>query len=194
MPDIPNAIRERIAARVAEGFESRDAVITNTAEVVHDDFGRDDLRPEIERITDELLAAHRQEQRHWPGRTDCDRLDEAFESLEGEGVVARQHFSCCSTCGHVDIWEEINAAREGRAGSASAIRGYVFYHVQNTERACTSGHLYLSFGAVEKGNDKMTAVGGRIARALRAAGLTVEWSGRPDECVQVVGLDWKRRR
>ena len=73
---------------------------------------RDDVLAEVERVTAELLAAHRAEQAGWESPTDCDRLDEAFATLNRLGIVARQDFSCCTPCGHKDIWQEIARRRK----------------------------------------------------------------------------------
>ncbi len=86
-------LRERIAAAVAEGFSTRDEIAEDFAELAEADYGRDDLDPVIDRLTDEAIEAHRIRQSQWTGPTDCDRLDAAFADLEEHGVVARQHFT-----------------------------------------------------------------------------------------------------
>ena len=48
----------------------------------------------------------------WPAETDCDRLDKAFADLEQHGIVARQNFSDCGTCGVAEIPAEIDAAKK----------------------------------------------------------------------------------
>ena len=32
------------------------------------------------------------------------------EPLEAEGVIARQNFTCCGSCGAIEIWDEIEEA------------------------------------------------------------------------------------
>ena len=71
-------LREFIAAHVWEGFDSADDIVENATNYAYETLGRDDLQPDVERITAELIAAHRAEQAGWEGPTDCDRLDEAF--------------------------------------------------------------------------------------------------------------------
>jgi hypothetical protein len=144
---------------------------------------------EAERFLRETLADHFQAQTAWPDRTDCDRLDEAFAVLEARGIICRQDFTCCGTCGHSEIGDEIAAAEE----AGGTVRGYAFYHMQDTESAVDGGGLYLKYGAVAAGEATGVAVGRELAEVLTAHGLTTEWDGTLAQCV-AVKLDWKRRR
>ena len=188
MIDTLDEIRRLIDRRVAGGFDGRGAILEDAKDYARDAKleGQDDA---ITRHLDDALACHRREQESWTRPTDCDRLDAAFAALEAEGIVARQHFSCCSTCGHVDVGGEIRAASQQRP-----VDGYVFYHVQNTESAAESGTLYLSYGATKKGDEPAVAVARRIVAAIERSGLKTEWNGRADTCVVVSGMDWKRWR
>jgi hypothetical protein len=189
MACIPEGVQSFIASRIEEGFDSGEQIIEDAAEHARDEHGLDDLEPQIERITAELLAEHRQEQSGWIGPTDCDKLDAAFDDLEEAGIVARQNFSCCSNCGHGEIWGEIEETQAERK-----VTGYVFYHMQDTEGVCSSGSLYLKFGAVAKSEKAMTGVGRKIVRALTKQGLHAVWNGDPGRCVEVHRLQWRRRR
>jgi len=91
--DILTELRGRIGSAVAEGFDTRDQIIENMTEYAVEEYGRDDFAGTISRITDELLRDHAREESRWEGQTDCDRLDAAFEGLNRDGVVARQHFT-----------------------------------------------------------------------------------------------------
>ena len=83
-------LREFIAHRVHEGFESAHEIIENAQNLSNEKYGRDDLLPEIKRLTAEALAAHQAEQAGWGPTTDCDRLGSAFGALNAQGIVARQ--------------------------------------------------------------------------------------------------------
>lgn len=129
------------------------------------------------------------EQAEWPTVTDCDRLDNAFAELKADGIICRQHFSCCGSCGSVEIWDEIAAAQEvGRA-----VRGYAFYHVQDTEAAVGGHGLYLNYGAVEDGEAAVLSVARKIVAALERHGLRTNWNGQWARRIGVA-LDWKHRR
>lgn len=189
--DLLDTLRTVVREAVVAGFDPPDEIAQRAAECAADgtDFEPGDLLDTAERLTAEALAAHLHEQDGWPDVTDCDRLDAAFEALEAAGVVARQNFSCCGTCGHADIGEEIAAAEE----AGRAVRGYTFYHVQNTEAAVEGGGLYLAYGAVEDGEAGAEAVAAEVVSTLAAHGLKPEWNGSARQCV-FVPLVWQRRR
>src|SRR5947209_17663635 len=106
MKNTTQELRDRIAYRIREGFESEAEILENA--LTYDLRGIPDGtvgRPEVERLVAELLAAQRAEQAAWEGPNDCDRPDQAFSVLNRHGIVARQNLSCCSSFIHNDIWE-----------------------------------------------------------------------------------------
>jgi hypothetical protein len=185
---ILDELRKVIARQIREGFDSEGAVIEFASEYASDQ-GRADLGSAIERVTAELFAKHRAEQLQWDGPTDCDKLDAAFTRLEERGIIARQHFTCCSTCGEAEIGAEIQEANRSHP-----VVGYVFYHMQDTECAAACGSLYLKYGSVTCDLPGAAEIGKAIAEELEAAGLKFEWVGDAKKAIQVVDLDWKRRR
>jgi hypothetical protein len=178
-----------ITRRVREGFDDEALIIDDAVKYAREQHGQEDLRPQLGRFTTDLIAAHREVQSSWETPTDCDKLDEAFAELEWRGIVARQNFTCCSNCGHDEIWGEIK-----QAGQTHEVKGYAFYHMQDTERACEGGELYLKYGSTARGEENVAEVGRAIVEELRRVGLQVEWNGRSDTAVHVIGIDWKRRR
>jgi hypothetical protein len=182
-------LRDSIRRDVASGFYDEDAVLTHAVDSFEDDFDPAVLRAQAQRLLREALADHKRDERSWPDRTDCDRLDDAFESLERKGVISRQHFTCCGTCGSTEIWDEIDAVQ--KAGRPT--RGYTFYHMQDTESAADGGGLYLNYGACEEGEDAALEVARDIVTQLEAHGLRTEWDGSWSQRI-AVSLDWKRRR
>jgi hypothetical protein len=181
--------RERIAAAVAEGFSARDDLIGRFAEDAQDESGEEDLEPLVTRLVDAALAAHHRKQARWKGPTDCDRLDQAFAALEAAGIVARQNFTCCSTCGHYEIGDEIKAAKRKKR----PVAGYAFYHMQDTESAVGGYGVFIKYDTLTDDPEKKAAVGRRIVEAVEQAGLTAEWNGDPDTAV-LVKLNWRKRR
>jgi hypothetical protein len=182
-------LREFISYRVKEGFESEQVIHENATAYAQETYGRDDLRSEIERIIADRLAAHRREQSRWELPTDCDRLYEAFASMNRLGIVARQDFSCCNNCGHKDIWDEIVQAEE-----TQLVEGYVFYHFQFTERAIETGQLLLAYGSVFDEDGSLARVANTIVRELRQAGLDARWDGSANSPIVIEGMVWRRRR
>jgi hypothetical protein len=182
-------LRSFIAYRIREGFESAHEIVENARNYALETHGRDDLQPAAKRIALELLAAHRAEQAGWEPPTDCDRLDEAFASLNRQGIVARQDFSCCTSCGHADIWDEIEKVEEQQP-----VEGYAFYHWQCTERAIESGQLLLAYGCLEDDPAALARVANKVVAELRRVGLDAKWQGSGGHPIVVDGLVWRRRR
>jgi hypothetical protein len=184
-------LRDFIRIQVAAGYAPLAIVVEEAVDV----FSDTSLPPEAVRtaawsLAEEAVAAHHAEQAQWPAVTDCDRLDAAFATLEATGIVARQHFSCCGTCGATQIIDEMDRiAKDGQP-----VRGYTFFHVQDTEHAVDGEGLYLSYGAADH-RDRQAAVeiGHEVVAALRAQGLQPTWNGRH---AHRIGLPmvWRRRR
>ncbi|HEU4968451.1 DUF6891 domain-containing protein [Sphingomonas sp.] len=147
------------------------------------------MRKEAQRLLRDALAEHSMAQRNWPDRTDCDRLDDAFAALEADGIISRQNFTCCGTCGSAEIWDEMKAIEE----AGGAVRGYAFYHMQDTESAAEGHGLYLNYGACEEGEHAALAIARDIVAHLEDHGLDCHWNGEWGKRI-AVALDWKRRR
>lgn len=188
-PDAVADLRAQVQRDLASGFYDEDQILKSAAEVFADEIDPATLRAAAQGALKTALAERRSAQRAWPAVTDCDRLDAAFAALEIQGVVARQNFSCCGTCGASEIWDEI-AAFEKAGGRA---RGYAFYHVQDTDSAVQGHGLYLNYGAVEEGEAAALSVAHEIVADLEAHGLTTRWDGSWNQRIGV-DLDWKRRR
>jgi hypothetical protein len=189
MAEAPEDLREFIAHRVREGFESAHEIVENAHDWASDKYERDDLLPEIKRLTAELVAAHQAEQVGWGPTTDCDRLDQAFAALNRQGIVARQDFSCCNNCGFTEIWDEVEEAE-----MQHPVEGYVFYHLQFTERAIKTGQLLMAYGCLDEDPEALQRVGNKIVSELRRAGLNASWGRTVGHPIVVEGMVWGRRR
>lgn len=186
-------IRAFIARRVAEGFDSEEEIVEDTIECFSDELGEsDELNNMVAELARELMKEHQQNELSWKGDTDCDKLDRAFSELEDSGIVARQNFTCCQTCGHAEIWEEIESARQDEREVKPT--GYVFYHMQDTERAVDDGMLYLAYGAADNTDDMAIRTAQKISEILRKHGLSVSWNGSLDKRIEVDKMTWRRRR
>lgn len=93
---------------------------------------------QADRAFDAVLAARRAQQAAW-GPDDVLPLTAAFDALAEAGIVAREHFSCCGTCGSAEIGGERDDTRTWR--------GYVYYHQQDTESLISSRSTYVGYGA-----------------------------------------------
>ncbi|MGV8038754.1 MAG: hypothetical protein AB2L07_01255 [Thermoanaerobaculaceae bacterium] len=174
--------------RVAAGFDSRAAISDAAHEMAEDEYPSLDLGAHIPAIVDQALSEHAAEEASWTTVTDCDRLDTAFRLMEERGVVARQNFACCQTCGHAEIGDEISKTQALRK-----VVGYTFYHMQDTDRAAEGGGLYLAYGSLADTKEHALAVGNTVVACLREAGLQPIWDNDAAKRIYVP-LDWKRRR
>ncbi len=147
------------------------------------------LRPIVNIIASGLLEQHMKLQASWPQTTDCDRLDLAFAELENNGIICRQDFADCLTCGYAEIWDEVKKVKR----TGKTVRGFTFFHQQDTEHAVLDGGIHLGYGSLLDDEKADLAIAGEVVDALRRHGLRVEWA---DTIKQRIGvqLDWKRRR
>jgi hypothetical protein len=178
---------------VRAGFATRDEAVGEIIEVI----GHGDPTPELTQCSadavDRALVAHDHEERMW-GTTDNDRLGHAAMALEANGILFRQNFACCQNCGFAAVAAEVDAA----AASGQTVRGLVFFHWNDTERAVDGHGLGLSYTAVgdiepETYPAATLSIASELVDALRHEGLTPKWSGKLDQRVKVP-MRWQRRR
>lgn len=183
--DLIAEVRDLITREVKAGFASDEEIREQVLEVVSEEGEEpeDTLLDRIDDLIEKAVQARAREEAAWKGLTDCDRLDAAFAELEAAGIVCRQNWTCCQTCGLAEIGEEIEP------GS----RGYVFYHQQDTERVLEDGSLFLAYGACSDVKAEQLEVANEIARIIRENGLTVEWDGSLEKRI-MVKAEWKKRR
>lgn len=182
-------LRGCIRRDVAAGFRGEEEIRTGALDMLADEYDSEELKPYAEQMTREEMESHFREQLTWPKLTDCDRLDAAFADLERAGIVARQDFSCCMTCGSTEIHDEMRATSK----RGLHVRGYVFYHAQDTEAAVEGRGIYLGFGAAQAGEAAALEIASEIVATLLKHGLAAEWDGTWENRIGVQ-LDWKRRR
>lgn len=187
VPELPAEIRGPLEARVREllrGGYGSVRTLTETAEAY---LVKDGVRPvswaQARELVERLWLERVEEQRLWADVTDPDRLERAFAELDGRGITAREHFTCCRSCGMSEIYAD------GREDA----RGFVFFHLQGTESAAAGHGLTLYYGGFDDSAETTAAVGREVTAVLGGAGLTVEWDGSPDKAIELTGLDWRKR-
>ena len=72
-----------------------------------------------------------------------------------------------ANCGVAEIGGEVE--------DIGAQDGYVFYHMQDTERAVEGGGLYFNYGVFGGDETGSLAIGHRVVEALHAVGLKPDW-------------------
>ncbi|MFI0978591.1 DUF6891 domain-containing protein [Streptomyces sp. NPDC021093] len=194
IPELPDELRAEVEEYAAElvdgGYESR----TEIARDVHETYEDDGLSyPQTWLVVDRLWNARLAEQEEWEGRTDPERVGEAFAALGRAGITAREHFACCRACGLAEIGAAGAEGAESEGEGAGEARGFVFFHTQGTAVAVAGGGLSLYYGGFAKSPEVTAAVGREVVAALAEAGLTVEWDGSPDKSILLPELEWRKR-
>ena len=181
-------VRLYILQLLNEGVTPYEEIVFSVVDYFTGEYEEDLVTECAQRLVPLLYDARVEEQTMWPEETDCDRLDRVFTTLESMGVVARQDFTCCQTCGHSEIWDEMKEASKSRE-----VIGYTFYHHQDLERMADSGSCYLAFGACEDNDELKKKVAELICQALKEEGFKVDWEGSLDKRILIRDVDWKKR-
>jgi Domain of unknown function (DUF6891) len=181
-------IEKYIAEKWREGFLSQDEVLNLAADALEDEFPGSIAIGSLEASLQRAVRQLDTEQASWPPETDNDRLTGVFAKLDAAGIVAAENFSCCNNCGHGEMLGELELERLERS-----VRGYAFYHAQDTERAAQGGGLYIRFGADSEDEERNAMVGREIVSALVEGGFKPEWDGSSAHGI-FLPVTWQRRR
>ncbi|MGW2251656.1 DUF6891 domain-containing protein [Kitasatospora sp. NPDC001660] len=185
--DLPAAERrdleERLRLTLACGYTTRAGLAEEAEEYLVSPDRRPVSREQAEELADRLWLERVGEQTGWVGETDPERLARAFAALEADGITAREHFTCCRSCGEAEI---------GAAGADDA-RGFVYFHTRCTESAAEGRGLSLLYGGFDGSPLTTTAVGHEVAAALADAGLPAVWNGDPSTAIEIRPLSWRKR-
>jgi hypothetical protein len=73
------------------------------------------------------------------------------------------------------------------------VRGYAFFHEQDTEHAVEGKGLYLSYGSIRGNPLSEIIIGYKVVKTIRRHGLATKWNGNLLTRIHVQ-IDWKRRR
>jgi hypothetical protein len=127
---------------------------------------------------------------------DKSRLNALFRRLRKDGLMARQNFSCCMSCGCFEIATDYGDLRD--QGQGEALKGYVFYHKQDTDGLKRTGRLALRFGQLGcyrgekemkyKGPLTAEQVADLIVTACKDLKVKYEWNS---DVNTVIALDLK---
>ncbi len=195
--EIRREVIEKSNSILRQGFDTLASTREFVIDVLKFDLGEGTVSAILDEVLPLLWENFESEKKTWPDVTDCDRLDAAFEEMNEKGVMARHHWSCCGTCGACAMPTEFK--RLGGLWRGVPIVGYVFYHVQGTERAPTDNEIYLDYGtsnfdASKEEHQHLSCEVARITcQVLDAHGLKPEWAGTFDDSIRVP-LKWQRRQ
>ncbi len=179
-------LMEHAKSLIRGGYYSREDAINALDDWIQDDG----LNLSAKKIINAEIDSLKLDQVNWPAQTDYDRLHATMQQLENNGVVAREDFTCCGTCGTAEIGYEIETYNEGDKTAT----GYTFFHQQDTESAVGGYGLYLNYGTADKDgtDDDSIKIGHEIAKTFKDNGFEVDWDGDLRKRIHIA-LDWKRR-
>jgi hypothetical protein len=183
MSETDDYILQTIRTWVWSGFYSPDQVDEMIDDLLEEGSDETMLRAAV----GHEFAAKAAAERVWPPRTDCDRLNEAFASLQSLGVIALQNAGMTMSDGISDVSEVLHR------GGLDGVMGYCFYHGQDLERAVAGNGLMIAFGAINEGASEKAKVGRLVKDTLECHGFVVTWNGDPEMRLRIPDIDWKRR-
>lgn len=180
-------IRTHVRRMVRDGFTPLKEIAETVRASWKGDLKPTELRAVVEESFSSELNDFFREQNTWPKTTDCDCLDAAFEELEGSNILARQNYSCCGTCGVSEIMFEV----QKRLRKKQEVRGFTFYHAQDTESGADGHGIFLNYGG--DGPTESRKIAREIVRVLKKHGLRPKWNGDLNKRIELP-LKWQRRR
>jgi hypothetical protein len=108
-------------------------------------------------------------------------LTEAFKKLRKAGLIAKQNWCCCQTC--------------GIAALENTTKDFVFYHKQDSDVLAQYKECHLTWGIGDVKNcDKKkytVPLGNKICEILNSCeGVRAEWDGNPDKRIKLTVLKY----
>lgn len=206
--------RDRAPEYILPGFLERDEV----AEYLGEELDLDEDDPLVQSVIAEVWDKRKAEEVTWaPGSSDFERLDGAFDQLNGEGILALMDFSGDDRSGHIEIGAERTPREDaGEDDYPYEEWGYTFFHEQDSLRLLEDPpRLMLGFGSFvpltdtdpellaaaadgdEGAEDAIRAHGDhkvaeRVVEVLRDHGFTVDWEGDPTRRIEVKIHQWRK--
>ena len=183
MSDTEKYILETIKTCVWSGFYSPEDVQHVIDDILEADVNENMLRAAVAPEFGKKAEA----EARWPDETDCDRLDDAFESMNSEGIIGLQNAGYTMSDGMADVGEELQLRER------SGVKGYCFYHGQDLDRAVSGGGLVLAFGDLNDEQDARIKVGKLVRDIVERHGFDTEWDDDPETRINIPEIEWKRR-
>ena len=127
----------------------------------------------------------------WGTPTDCDRLNDAFDELWAQNIIALQAVGDMYFDGMEDVqhyW-----ARAGR--ERSLVEGYCFCHQEEMKNCLAGGTLRLAFGGILGGDpEKAVAMGRIVCEVLARHGFRPIWDETEHSKIALPGFHWQKTR
>jgi hypothetical protein len=168
------------------GFMRRGAIIRALPDIAAVEASASVIAP----LVDAEIALKREVEKTWPERTDCDRLDAAFGSLNERGIFARQYMGYTQSDALADMAEALSEEEHPERFS-----GYCFYTAQDVESLVIEAgrSLFLGFATQSDDTSRALQAGRLIREVLGEHGFETGWDETPSSRIEIRNVDWKRR-
>lgn len=135
--NLRSEVLEAVWSDLLTGLSDIDALAETAVFIIEDDFEL--TNKDATAIAEALLAYRRTQlaEAKAAGRLQPSRLTAAFDEINAQNVLALQNFSCCGTCGSSEAAGEMYE---------KDTRGYIYFHMQDTETLIESAETYLGYG------------------------------------------------
>lgn len=117
------------------------------------------------------------------------KLTKAFSLLRQQGILARQDYLCCMSCGCAGMED---TAKKKSLKNKKWPAGYAFYHRQDTEGLEESGTVSIRYGSFYDNKDKLRNgsfpalnIGYTIVGVMNSVGLKTSWDGDTGRVIEV---------
>lgn len=124
------------------------------------------------------------------------KISKVFQGLRRRGIVAKQNYECCQSCGGAAITQEIeNRIKAGKLVKEEVV-GCCFYHAQDAASLRTRKTFHLAYGPVESSlygeiGKHNADVGRIICEELARWGVKYDWDGNGMRRIEVNSADAK---
>jgi hypothetical protein len=106
-------------------------------------------------------------------------LSVPFAFMSERGIIAKENFQCCTTCGCAAIEDAIKE-------DGHEFHGWCFYHAQDDEDRARGNSFYLTYGSVNNNDDEAKKVGEQIVQILKDHNVKTEWDGNVSHRIEVL--------
>jgi len=103
-------------------------------------------------------------------------ISQLFKNLRKKGILARQNFSCCGSCGSYELFNYIKDTDK---------IGYVFWHHQENKSFKKHGEVFLHFSSKSDDDAETIKIGKTIVEEIIKLNLPYEWNESASECIHI---------
>lgn len=156
---LSEVVLQEVQALVEYGFHNRHSLFVEVFEGMADELGLPEDVTEIGQMDaatvaelraaiEEAFSRQADAQRSWAGPTDCDRLRQAFDVLDAQGIVSLEG---CGDSQDEGVARVAHVAIVRNELGTLQNDAYCFFHRQDVMRAVEEGGLKLTYGTFKEG-------------------------------------------